>query len=193
VPKVFTLWDALTFGLMALLVTILALVVTFNGRNKHKSWWQWGGLYLVVVMFWAGYVGVVKWRYDLKQRVTCVTAQGTIFVKDGGVAPDCTELTNEIERVLEAWRKVPDFKVIDNLDLMVFVKPMPFELHKSPGNKFAGFAKPYDHMIAVGFDGRPVEQTALAHELGHIILFHAGKKQDEETFKSYADQYGVPY
>jgi hypothetical protein len=48
-------------------------------------------------------------------------------------------------------------------------------------------------MIGVGFDGRSVEQTALAHELGHIILFKAGQKQDEATFRSYADQYGVPY
>lgn len=192
-PSVFTLWDALTFGLMALIVTVLALIVTFNGRNKNTVWWRWAGLYLVVAMFWAGYVGAIKWRYDLKQRVTCVTPHGTIFVKDGGVVPGCTELTNEIDRTLDAWRLVPDFKVPEKLKIMVFIKPVPFTPHTSPGNKFAGFAKPFGNMIGVGFDGRPVGQTALAHELGRVILFKASEKQDEAMFKSYADQYGVPY
>ena len=192
-PQVFTLWDALTFGLMAVIVTVLALVVTFNGLNRDKPWWRWVGLYLVVLLFWGGYANVVKWRYDLKQRVVCVTPHATIFVKDGGVVPDCTDVTKEIDRTLDAWRKVPDLTIPDKLDLMVFIKPFPFEMHKHPGNKFAGFAKPWDAMIGVWFDGRPVEKTALAHELGHIILFKAGQKQDETTFKSYADQYGVPY
>jgi hypothetical protein len=148
---------------------------------------------LIVVGFWSGYISVLSWRYDLRKRVTCVTPHGTIFVKDGGVVPACADLTDEIDRTLAAWRAVPDVLLPGKLDVMVFIKPMPFEVHKSPGNRFAGLAKPFDNVIGVGFDGRPVAQTALAHELGHIILFRAGKNADEQTFRTYADQYGVPY
>lgn len=192
-PPLFTWLDALTYGLMAVIVTALIAVAFFNGRNKDKPWWRWCGAWGVALLFWAGYASVLMWRCDLRQRVVCVTDADVVFVADGGSVPGCTEANVEVERVLALWRAVPDIDVPEKLHVMVFVKPFPFALHSQPGNKFAGFSKPHESAIGVGMDGRPLEMTALSHELGHVLLYRNGLPADEGTLRDYRDRYGIPY
>jgi hypothetical protein len=193
-PDVFQWGDFLTFGLLAIGATVLGVLAVANHhRNPDKKWWQWAGLALVVGIFWFGYATALLWRANLADRVECVTKHGIIVVKDGGVTPSCEDVEVETDRVLQAWdRAGVDGRGVLSEGVMLFVKPMPFELHGKPG-KFAGFAKPYAQAIAVGFDGRMLPNTALGHELGHVILGGVGRRPDEQSLKDYHDRYGVVY
>lgn len=198
IPGVFNVMDALTFGGAALIATVLAGIATYRrDLNKHKAWWQWVGLWTVVALFWAGYAVSVQWRYDLTTRVLCATEHGLVLVAEDpdAKAPSCDELKAETERVLKAWDKVwlpGQSAAALHSGVMVFVKKMPFGLHGKPP-EFAGFAKPYFRAIAVGFDGRPLERTALGHELGHIIMHEVNQDGSEKALKDIADRFGVPY
>ncbi|UCC74972.1 MAG: hypothetical protein JSV86_10600 [Gemmatimonadota bacterium] len=193
-PDVFQWWDFFTYGLFAIFATVLGvLAVRSRRRNSDKKWWQWAGLAVVVAFFWFGYIMVLSWRADLADRVACVTKHGLVMVEDGGVVPVCEDVEAETERVLAAWdRAGVDGRSALNVGVMVFIKPMPFGLHTKPG-KYAGFAKPYARAIAVGFDGRELSRTALAHELGHVILAGTGHRADERSLEDYHDRFAVPY
>lgn len=194
-PKTFQWWDFFTYGAATIFATALGVLAVLNRRrNPNKKWWQWAGLAFVVGFFWFGYIMVLSWRADLVDRVSCVTKHGLIMVKDGGTVPDCAAVEAETERVIEAWNKVPGVSASSVIGdgIMVFIKPMPFELHGKPG-KFAGFTKAYSRTMAVGFDGRELSKTALGHELGHAILSGTGKPADEHALKQAHDLYGVPY
>jgi hypothetical protein len=194
-PDVFQWWDFFTYGLFAIFATVLGVLAAFSyRRNRDKKWWQWAGLVAVVAFFWFGYGMVLKWRGDLVDRVECVTKHGLILVDDGGVVPSCDSVEAETTRIIANWDLVPGVSATDVLSegVMVFVKPMPFGLH-GKADKFAGFTKPYRRSIAVGFDGRELPKTALAHELGHLILVTSGKIGDERSLQSHHDHYGVPY
>ena len=193
-PAVFRLYDALTFGLAAVIATVLVAIAQFNGLNEGVATWRWVGMWAIVAAFWGGYGLVLKWRYDLRRRIVFTTAHGLMFVGDGGSVPPKDEVVQETERILYAWRRVPDVDADDVLarGLLVFVKPMPFELHGKPG-RFAGIMRPGADAIAVGMDGRPLSETALGHELGHVILRRSGKPADEASLENMARDHGVPY
>lgn len=193
-PSVFQWGDFLTFGLLAIAGTVLGALAVANYRlNPTKTWWQWAGLALVVGLFWFGYGTAVKWRAQLVERVACVTQHGLILVEDGGVMPSCKEVEAATWSLILAWNRAGiDAEGVMADGVMVFVKPLPFQLHTKP-ERFAGFAKPHANAIAIGSDGRPVVDTALGHELGHLILSRSGRRADEQSLKDYHDHYGVPY
>lgn len=193
-PKVFSWYDFLTYGLSAIAATVLIGIAQFNGRNSDVIWWRWIGAWTIPVIFWFGYAMLLRWRKNLADRVAYVTRHGLIVVHDGGLVPDKAAVERETSRTLLLWNTVPNVSPDDALEagVMVFVKPLPFELHGKPG-KFAGFTKPHATAIAVGMDGRSLNQTALAHELGHVILRRSGLNASEAELSRIHNEFGVPY
>ena len=201
-PPIFTWYDALTFGLFAIIATVIVAVALFNGLNTDVAWWRKVGTVLIVGMFWGGYALVLWWRKRLRDRILYVTKHGLMILGDGGTVPYRTQVESFTASVLHDWNNALQLypKPIattahDALaaGVMVFIKPLPFELHTEPG-RFAGFAKPWRNAIAIGLDqASKLERSALGHELGHIILHHAIGDGSEDKLKEFAAHYGVPY
>ena len=55
--------DAVSFGLAALVATVLVLIAQLNGLNDHVSTWRWLGIWLVPVVGWAVYGRLIHLRW----------------------------------------------------------------------------------------------------------------------------------
>lgn len=203
-PKLFTLIDTLTFGGLALAALVLALIASFNGLNDHVPLRGWVILWVTVTLFWAIYARYLQLRHRALKKIKYITKHGLIMMDDGGKMPSREEVEAETERTLAAWqapwedraKKYPKVETPAEVlarGVNVWVREAPFQLH-GKGPKFMGFARPFTLQIAVGMDGRPMERTALAHELGHLLTFRIlGEGGSERALKAAHDKWGVPY
>lgn len=190
-PAIWRWRDALSLALPALIVTLLTSWGALSGINDDLPVRGWVIAWGVVAALWGGYAAVVLWRWRLVKRVAYVTKHGVVCIRDGGTVPVQAKFEDEVDRILKAWASVPQavgpYRLLRGL--YCWWKPLPFTLHD--GREYAGAANRSG--IAIGYDGGPLERTALGHELAHLFADRLLGDGSEAKLNELHAEHGVPY
>jgi hypothetical protein len=187
-PKVFRWVDALTHGLAAVVATVLAVLVQLHDNPLAGKVVTW----VVAVGFWFVYAMLLRWRRDVFGSIDYVTNHG-LYVVARGYPVKRAEVEAITEHVLDRWETVSEWPGVRRSveRLFVFWEAYPFEHHKRPGFKWAGFRSELDRGIIVGYRD-PLATTALAHELGHQVFGSWRGTHTDAEFTEYAGLHDLP-
>lgn len=187
--------DLATFGTAALIVTGFAIAAALTPQDAPVPAWRWAGLFGTAGIFWLalGVIAYTRWRY-LREAVWVA---GAHVINRSGRPVDYDELEPIIVQARVAWRRA--FGNLDDSALMVHhlantlivIREPGFRIHGKPG-RFAGYFLPSKRVIMVGWKV-DMEQSALAHELGHLFLWATGRDPSEESLARMAAEHDLPY
>jgi len=169
--KIFRLSDALTFGLISLIVTIVTVYISFTVILDFESK---AILYTTALSFWAIYGLLIYFRYKWLQKITYVTYH-KINIVSNNFDISHLDLETIIENTISKWENVTKWNNCANAleDVIVIFKKFPIS-HRSTIGKLAGYT--IGKNIVVGYK-EDLKYTALSHELGHVI-YSAWKKSN---------------
>mgnify|MGYP001812862228 CR=1 FL=1 len=196
--RVFRWTDALTFGLAAVLATVGLITAALTPQPYPISWDRWLGFGVVVALFWAGYIKIIYWRSTFRKRITYTTRHG-VYVIANEYPVGRTEFEATVQGLMfdytvafHADGEEHDQAIIDAVsDTLVIWMPYPFEKHRKP-QKLAGLFKPHRKAMLVGYT-RPLTDSALGHEFGHLILEYVKGDGSEDTLRKFTKKHGLPY
>jgi hypothetical protein len=176
-PKVFYWSDALSFGLAAVVVTLLAVWAQMVGQAAPAGWVI---LWFTVLGFWGSYAGIIYWRWRFYRSIAYVTQQGVLVAFDPKMPPisytallDLREDTQrEITRAAQLWSLAVPLDVIDRAlrGALLVWQPLPFTASDYRPGLLAGLSWPARRTMWVGYQ-LPLASTTLCHELGHLFLY----------------------
>ncbi len=195
-PSAWNLFDALTFGLLAVLVTGLAAYVQAHDvvgpvDSKPLTW-------VVAGAFWVIYGLLLRARYRFIQSYDLVLSTGTMVQTNGYKVPRAAFET-ELRRVCSLW--TPHFtsaqEILERKRVWVRFEPgllvVPFS--KNTPRTFAGLTSMGGESVRVTYRGdplKPLEQTAFAHELGHVIIGRATNEWDNDAHHKFMSERKLP-
>ncbi len=191
---VFSWWDAMTFGLAAVLVLIGAIVIAASGAALEPTL----GAFATALAFAGIYARLIHLRWLVWKRVRFTTVHGLHVIFDTVV--DDYSTADSVQLAIEAVTEdaISRWAVAGCLNsramvrgCLLVLKPQPFELHRFTG-RFASVTLRGIKGMLVGYRRR-MEASALGHELGHVILRAWGKPYEEADLRKWATEKGVPY
>ena len=176
-PSPFTLWDFLTFGGLAILVTAAAAYIQFGTDQNTEAY---ALMWVTAAGFWFVYAMLVRARWLWTRNVAFVTDQGLcVIFKDGCSYPQA-EVEVEHTQMMEQWQQVlnslgaklevpkaflPNF--FGDYAFVTF-KQGPLTHVKYYKLKLAGYT--IGRHCIVGVDKlTSLHNTAFQHELGHVV------------------------
>lgn len=188
-PNVFNLKDALTFGLGAAIITVIAVLVCLRSDNEPI-----GKVVTCIIagLSWLPYLYLVYRRWSNIEGITYETPQGlyvnvgiyTEFLEKDLVTAAVTDVCNEwfdrsglagTKDALRGW--------------LLTWEPKPFSYR---GKWYNGVTLPDQKVITVGFTS-PISSTALSHEIAHV-LYHAGTGVwDDVAMTKFAEEKHLPH
>lgn len=188
--------DAFSFGGVSVVATALALYAQVKGVEGPSS--AYTLLWVVAGTFWFIY-GVLVWsRWRFINRYDLVLPNGTM-VRTNGYKATLVEFERELERISLLW--VPFFLTAPELLKMnrIWVSFEPKVL-KQPFSRetpktFAGLTSMGGESVRLTYfenPNLPLQKTAFAHEMGHIILGRATKKWDNDEHHTYMKEHKLP-
>lgn len=126
-------------------------------------------------------------------RIEFTTPQG-VEVLPNLHAIDREALGAELEAVARQWELVLPGARRALHDLRVRIECLPFRDPQCPSAGCAGLYVPGFHLVRVGWAPEvPWDHTALAHEVGHHILWMLKRDASEEGLRSFTERYKLPY
>lgn len=169
-PSPWKLFDVLTFGVPSLIVMGLALYVSILGIQGQALMW------VCSLTFWGIYGALVWSRYKFIQRYDMMLSSG-IMVQTNGYNASRADFEVELRRVINLWSPhvmdVEDLLRRERIWVTFEPEPLRLEFSKNEPRTFAGLTKIGGELVRVSYfedPDKPLEATAFAHELGHIIL-----------------------
>ncbi len=193
--SVFCLTDFL-FAIPAILATALSVWITINGFETNASpATVYGLMYTLSALFWCAYGFVVYQRWQFVKSITFVTKHGWNVITNG-LAVSQEEVEDEVDRTLTMWKARTTWssnswsKIIDgvNSDWVLFCEPDTID---SKLGTLAGYV--CGKHVSVGYIGsKDIQQTALAHETGHIIHYLRFGVWDNDGCHKFMKEIGVP-
>lgn len=162
--KTFRLIDALTFGLVAFIIT--AIVVFVSIKDPHMPLEPRALFYTVAASSWFIYGSFVYYRYKLLKRITFITKHGIgVITNNFNVDKDNFELI--VDNTVINWVSATNcFDCEKSLDgFCVIFEQYPVKHHSIKGN-LAGYMIGDNAVVGYNED---LNKTALGHELGHRI------------------------
>lgn len=174
-PSAWRWFDALTFGVPSLVVTCLTLYVTLGSSTLGTQ--EYALMWVCSAAFWAIYGALVWSRYRFIQRYDMVLSTGTM-VRTNGFRASRADFEAEIRRVLLLWSPyVMDAQsLLERHRIWVTFEAEPLKKLRFTRNQprtFAGLTRAGGEAVKISYfedPDKPLETTAFAHELGHIIL-----------------------
>jgi hypothetical protein len=174
-PSLFRLKDVLAFMLPALIITILGTYAAITGVEVEGTSpiVAIGLIYAVAAVMWVIYGILVFSRWKYYNKIDFVTKHGW-FVVTNGCNIKKEDIENEVDETIALWKSKAMWvdEIWDkanreiNKDWWLFCEPGKIE-HERLGS-LAGYVT--GDNIVIGFVGvRPIQRTALAHEVGHIL------------------------
>lgn len=191
-PRTFRLWDALTFGLGAALLTLMTILGSLRSENWERARTALVVAWIVACVAWAMYGGLLYMRWRLARSVEFVTRHG-LLVAPSGFAVSLADVEGETDRFLNLWLAATPIVPTagDKLvGVLVAFKSLPFQAHGRPG-KLAGLYHPATKTIQVGW-AAPLSRSALAHELGHCVYGQQTGVWGEDAYHEFASSRGLP-
>jgi hypothetical protein len=186
--KVFRWIDALTFGLAALLANAIFVYFLFNAENQTGQ----GTALLIVtgLLFWLPYVMLLISRAKWIKNISYITKHGLPVVTNGFPVKkeDVERITDE---TIAAWDKAIPWNQSATAIQTLFIefKPFPITEEGNTTRKFAGLLK--NSWALVGYKDN-LDQTALAHELGHEIHHAWTGYYDNDGCHQYMKDHNLP-
>lgn len=184
-PHWFKLLDLATFGSLPVIsaaVTIWAHVAEATGPKG------WQALMWVVTAVMLGiYIRVVLLRRSFLKRFTFFGGKYGIMVEAGEYKTVIEQnmISAETDRTIEGWKKIfSNAEEIARKDyLWVWFEPGPITRDRGSKVKVNGYtiARGRDMIVGYRAEDQPLERTAYAHELGHVIQGHATGDWTEST------------
>lgn len=163
--KLFRWYDALSFGLAAVLVTILTTYVTFTG-GATMTFGVAALFWVVAASFWFIYLSLVLYRAKWLRKIAFITKHGIAVIPNEF---DIDQKTFEriVDETISKWVIATGWAncgpTLNNF--CVIFKPYPIRLDSKLGN-LAGYVIGDNCVVAYN---EALDKTALAHELGHRI------------------------
>ena len=197
-PRVFRWIDALTFGLAAFLVLMVAIGVSVTHQVRSMTTADWIATWGVAGVFVGAYVLILAMRWRWVQQIE-YEVDGLQVISHGLVERGAVEC--EVARTIMCW--VPALMAEAKLTgeqaravtrrafagVMLVWMPFPFAYQ---GRKlYAGLAMP-GNAVLVGAK-LPLVESALGHELGHLILAAWGVSATDEMLLGLSRKHGVPF
>lgn len=175
-PSPFKLLDFLTFGLTAIAVTIIAIVLQATGNGYPVTW----AVAAVFLLIWAR---VVHFRYLEVRNFKVVPGYRVMFRFDGDLMLPDYEVQEAVINAQENWSKVFNGRKVRDLltkDEWLYIIFEDGELDLGYF-KVNGYIHPRGRTIRVGIKVPSVGATALEHELGHYIQGWMTDEWDQEV------------
>lgn len=183
--KVFRWIDFLSFGLLALAVTAVAIYAIIAGTNLTAN-----AIALLIVMslaFYIPYVVILVARHKRLSKINFITKHG-IAVFTGGFDVSKEEVENITAEAIILWKNATKWKdaqtAVDGL--FIYFKEYPVERNLS---KFAGYLIGKHAVIGWKED---LDKTALFHELGHAIHREWTGKSDNDAAHKFMKAHNLP-
>lgn len=175
--------DLVTFGAPGVIATALTIYAYTQGISGSP-------LALLIVTsaaFLAIYVALVCYRYSLISKITFTTKHG-LHIIDNGFPVDKAEVEAVTETTIHDWSAIlsPDRCQDSISELVVSFEQYPI-YHNTMG-KLAGYA--IGDNVVVGFK-KPLDSTALAHELGHFIYKEYSGVFDNKQCHAFMKEHGL--
>lgn len=185
--------DFLTFGGLASFVTVGALYVHMGAAVDDPNRMQGIALmWVVALMFWAGYIAIVLTRKKLIDSIT-FTTKHNIYVIAGDFKIKQSDVEEIADNTISNWQNASNWygchKAVRQ-GLFLIIKPYPIKLHARLG-KVAGYTIG-KHMVVGYKQGIPLARTAIAHELGHVIHREWKGYLDEAESHSFMKKHKLP-
>jgi hypothetical protein len=175
-PNPFNLWDFITFGGAAILVTVAAILVQLTDQDFQAYALMW----TTAAGFWFVYAMMVRTRWTWYRNVSFVTDQGLCVVFKDDCSYPQVEVEAEHTQMMEQWQQV-----LNRLGVKLEV-PKAFRPNFFGDYAFVTFKKgPLTHVkyykiklagytigrhCIVGVDKlASLHNTAFQHELGHVV------------------------
>lgn len=182
-PSWFRLIDAVTIagpGLVTAGLTVYAMIHGYEGPPSSIP-----GLWAVTI----GFIGIwLRWcqlrKADLDTFVWYPT-YGIMIKPETYILPSAAEVDALVKKVIDAWTPIyPNAGSIiaDQEVIWAFFKKDLNENDKNPAKaKVKGVTLAYSWTMEVDYDvdTEALSATALAHELGHVIIGHATNNWDQ--------------
>ncbi len=191
-PSPFKILDALTFGLLSVAMTGLAIYVQTTPQTTQAYALTW----TVAAAFWAIYVGLIYVRARFIAKFP-IMLTGGIMVNPENYLTAAAVLDREVQRTLKLYENVgfsDAINLISKSTTWLTFRPGPFPHPQNYKVKVAGFITAGGEGGQIGYTSpdQPIEQTAFAHELGHIILGRAWKDWDMARHHAFMKEHGLP-
>lgn len=188
-PSAFKLLDFLMVGTPAVITSALALYVSLDSHKLSAP------MLLVALAFCFLYGALVYTRLKFLSKFTYMTSQG-VMVNFGSYEITGHDVENEVNRAVELYTKYFSNaeELLESSTLWLTFKLGPFEDPVSRKIKLAGFITYGGEAAYVGYlsDDQLIETTALAHEIGHIIMGRATKKWDQDKDHKFMADNNLP-
>ena len=196
-PSPWNLWDALTFGAIAALVTCVAIYAQVNGIEGHPR--AYVHMWVVTAAFWSVYLLLVRARSKFIESYDLVLSTG-MMVQTNGYKISRTEFETELRRVCSLW--FPHYpraqEFLEQSRIWVRFESKILEkraFSRSTPRTFAGLTSMGGESIRLTYFEDPLkqlEQTAFAHELGHVILGRATNSWDNDQHHKFMQERKLP-
>jgi hypothetical protein len=200
---VFRWYDFLTFGVPAVVATGAAVGLLLSSPETDRVGEARVLVCVVATVFWFVYAMLVWSRSRFLARFTIMTKHG-IMVECGGYQSTLRGIENEIDRAFAMYEAQgiaaglllgPKSRTItDNGYVWVTFKPGPFHVSIPGKATIMGFVRAGGNHAVVAYkhpDDTP-SRTALAHELGHIVLGRHWNDWSEARHHSFQQAHGLP-
>jgi len=197
-PSAWRLFDALTFGAAATIATGLAVYAQVTEADAHQTQGR-ALMWAVALLFWLVYLLLVRARYKFIQGYDLVLSNG-MMVCTNGYKAGRLELEAEIKRVYRLW--TIHFPKTEQLlarpTVWVRFEPKKLELTgfvQTTPRTFAGLTSMGGESIQLSYFEDPLlplEKTAFAHELGHVIMGRGTGKWDNSVHHKYMQDRKLP-
>jgi len=196
-PKIFNWLDFFTFGMLSIVALALTVVVWLSDTQLQAK-----ALTTVVGLVFATiYAVILVMRKKSIDSADFYTFNGWAVVNKSSNTSIHPDLVNaEIQRTIDLWKKVIEwdancdaainkhYKVIFK-DGILQESSDGFKITgQTLGVKFGAF----DGQIEVGLSEKPIEQTALAHEVGHVIYNGKFGVLDNDATHKYMQEHNLP-
>lgn len=201
-PSPWQLNDFVSFGGVALVMTVGALVVTLWGETDNIVAAAVLG-WTVATVAWGIYGRLVWGRWQHLKQFDLMIDYGIMVARNGYLASSI-ELKAEVARFVSLYK--PHFsdveKALTHERLWVVFHPGIIE-NVGAYEKVAGFVRVRGRVLHVAYfkklsdkyvpdPTRPVERTALAHELGHVVLGYCWNDWSQGRHHTFMKDEGLP-
>ena len=196
-PKVFNWLDFLTFGMLSVVAIALTVLVWLSDTQLQAK-----ALTTVVALTFAAiYVVILVMRKKGIDSADFYTFNGWAVVNQSSNTSILPDVVNaEIQRTIDLWKKAIEWDsncddAINKHYKLVFKDGILQEnsdgfkvTGTTLGSKFGAF----DGEIDVGLAEKPIEQTALAHEVGHVIYNGKFGVLDNDQTHKFMQEHNLP-
>lgn len=187
--------DFWPWGLISLVLLAMSTVLLFTTTPIGLVAVAWFSAGMALVL---GYGRIVRLRWVLRRDVRAATRQ-RVFILKSAYSPQAADVEAEVQRTINLWNAVPGADALLQIkDTFVMFLPYPFKIDWLPDTELAGHTiRDFRGLrgtfcILVGYK-EIMADTALGHELGHVVMLKWQDNPSEEALRVIATAHGVPY